>query len=465
MNKVALNKFLKFYIFFTICIIISIFAMITFGRQFLEANIYILITLIETIIIIYISLKENKLFKEPFFIYKLVFNVYFIGGILVYELRYFYLWKYIIFHEGDIIYASRILMICSLSLDVGYMLFNLKHVKVATIEDSMPKISTSRLILVSSLFCVLGWIAFLKLSKMLSIIPILSSNKNAARIEFMSNKNGIIIELYKLLYYSIVLSIINIVLFLKTKKGKRSELIKSLVILIVSYIPLGAYGSRFFIIFPILMSFVCLSNLGYKFDYKGLILYFILISIFIVLLSTFRSFGEINSDYLIRAISMDTFPEYSDFARMLITDYDKGGIYNAVILSGFLSFIPGKILALFGVDKSKYFSSIGLELLKYFPDAGQILGIRIGLVGELFLAVGFRIIIYFIIFGALLGALNNTRKTRRNRFSNKFVASNIFLLLALSIPYGFSFIPNAIISSIIIFPFLRVVDDESGSSN
>lgn len=211
-------------------------------------------------------------------------------------------------------------------------------------------------------------------------------------------------------------------------------------------------------LYPIVLSIIVIVNINININYKKIFIVCGVIVFLTVLISTFRTYGEINSDLFIKVFSMDFFPEYSDFSYMLQVPYNKEEMFNAVIITGLISLFPGKILAVLGIDKSKYYLDIGKTMLQYFPNAGEILGIRIGMIGEVYLAIGIKIIIIMLILGGILTILSYKNMNGKRKFSYIFVICNVVLMACFSIPYGFSFLFSGIISSLLLLVVLGLVD-------
>lgn len=457
------NSLLKMITISVINIILFIIGIILFSIgdiEFREVNTYIMITIYESCIIIYYSIIKKKFLKNMFFLYKLFFNLYFILGVLIYELREKYLWRFITFRSGNILSVSRVLMMCSITLYIGYWIVSIflnrkKSEKEININININK---KGVFFVAVIFIILSWIGFMKLSNNFTLIPALAENKHLARVQFISNKDPIMYELYKLSYYSIALILILIIKTFKEKNYKNFEIIKYIFCLFIGIIPTLGYGSRFFMLYPIVLSIIVIVNINININYKKIFIVCGVIVFLTVLISTFRTYGEINSDLFIKVFSMDFFPEYSDFSYMLQVPYNKEEMFNAVIITGLISLFPGKILAVLGIDKSKYYLDIGKTMLQYFPNAGEILGIRIGMIGEVYLAIGIKIIIIMLILGGILTILSYKNMNGKRKFSYIFVICNVVLMACFSIPYGFSFLFSGIISSLLLLVVLGLVD-------
>ena len=86
---------------------------------------------------------------------------------------------------------------------------------------------------------------------------------------------------------------------------------------------------------------------------------------------------------------------------------------------------------LFGLDKTVLYQPIGGFILSYFPQFTDILGLRISLIGELYISFGLSsvIVIIFSMIGIILVLLDNAVQSTKLR-------AILTSLLMLSIPYG-----------------------------
>jgi hypothetical protein len=161
--------------------------------------------------------------------------------------------------------------------------------------------------------------------------------------------------------------------------------IKYLLIFTFS-IPLFFYGGRFVVVFTLFV----MGLIYAQFKTNISLFKFSLFLIFLLSASMayigYRLFGsDLDMSLAANAVLADLFPEMRTFA-LAIKSLQPGNFFKEVFITPLIGIFPSGVLSLVGFDKKELWKPIGSTIVSIIPDAINLSGIRISLVGEVYLA-------------------------------------------------------------------------------
>jgi hypothetical protein len=231
-------------------------------------------------------------------------------------------------------------------------------------------------------------------------IPLLSNDIDAARVRIISLR-GSYLNGVMLLFHSLALSLL--IYYDSRKLNTKLFLSFFLCKFFVLSIPLFFYGGRSMVMIPAILCMLIYCEFKNSISIIKIVITGLLVFIGNMLFAVFRMFGANDFTlYFINAVSADAFPEMRMFAfsniNMVVGEY-----FTNVFITPLVSIFPSALLDVFGITKSDNWKPIGGVILSNFADAGDILGIRISIIGEIYLGGGFTALFVCMSFlGALL---------------------------------------------------------------
>ncbi len=264
-------------------------------------------------------------------------------------------------------------------------------------------------------------------------IPLFSSDIDASRIEIraFSSGRGTLFILQLLLVIAIPL----IYLRFMNKKGKSwKDLFIFVVQFFLCFIPLLFYGGRFYFLTPIFLVIITHSVFIRPINLQQAFISGIIMLIIALIFVTYRIFGaNLDMNLFERAVWADIFPEIRAFGYVAFL-IQEPHLYPKIIVNFISSLFPSTVLGLFNINKQLLLFSIGDYVASII---GSSLPIRLGLLGEAFLAYGMNgiAIVYFFL-GFYLSIVSKIMRNLPVGDSRQFIGIIIGVISALIIPYG-----------------------------
>lgn len=264
-----------------------------------------------------------------------------------------------------------------------------------------------------------------------SQISILSDNPDAVRYENREISNVAIGSVF------LIASAFSSVILTTMRKAGRLSRVSFFCLFLLFYLPLLLSASRLLMLLPFLylalMRFQYIERLNILNLLKTAVLGLcVLLMAFIF--GAYRSTGMIeNIDAVYMFLAYDLFPEFS--GTVLTHELAGGASFITPLSTVFSGIFPGSLFRLFDLNK-----------FDYYQQAGQLVGellnsrytIRLSLMGELYLADTWRLIVFSIFLMFFLSFLHFKIYIFPTSFRHVYVVSG--LLASLSVPYGAVFL-------------------------
>lgn len=377
--------------------------------------------------LLYVSFERHESWHNPFNITLLFQIVFSILGIIVYELREAF-WTNL---PADMNIVGKAVLIAPTMMILGNIIS--RGIFRKRSEYSLMVFSRKRLRWTIIALTILGNLAAIKLFDFYRSIPLFSSNIDASRLQITSYSagRGSLFILLLLLIISIPLIYIQ----LMTKKNKRiRDYFLFVFEFLLCYIPLLFYGGRFYFLAPILLTFVAHSVFINKITVRQAFVFGGIILVVAMIFVIFRIFGtDVDKYYAFRALWADLFPEIRAFG-FIAYEVQNPQIYGKIINNFLVSLFPSVIFDFFNLNKQLYLFRIGDYVASII---GSSLPIRLGLLGESYLAYGIRgVIIAYSTLGFMLGLITAKFEKLHVNDVRKFQGLAFGVIAALIIPYG-----------------------------
>ena len=231
-----------------------------------------------------------------------------------------------------------------------------------------------------------------------------------------------------------LISGIYLCLIMKNGMPQKKRII--LVILSVSLINLILTGKRSYVLIPTFTIIFAYHYYTKKINLWRLIILSAIVVFLVIMVGYVRTGGILIKEIgWSKGIFLSFGGEFTALAR-IIYKYPEGKIFepNTLLKSAILPLFPRQIWAMIGFDKMAEYRLSGLTISSLLYDEAGHSGIRVGMIGELFLEFGLLgIILGMFIFGCVLGILDRLLKRShaldiRILFSS-FILSIMFYLI------------------------------------
>lgn len=316
-------------------------------------------------------------------------EAYFIGGIAVYIVRDRIWYNY----SGDI---QTVFMIgCAMTLSLWLGVYGQRLASGGPRRDRGSRagawaLRPRRLDAVGFVLAAVSYAGAAGMYLQLGYLPSLSGSIDAARVQAGLRASGFLLPM-------IMLSILSIGLFyadfmVSGLVGLRRSRLGLVMRMVLVFPPLLAYGGRFFVFMPLLV--VVLMWMWEPGGGSARIWAMPLIAAGAVsaamYLLVIRIYGAgATAAQAFRGVLNDLFPEARTFA-MALFQVPRGGLWANIVGPVATGLIPGTVAEWIGLDKEALFRPIGgvIYASLYQFNANSLPGIRIGAVGEFYLAFG-----------------------------------------------------------------------------
>ncbi|MCU7494831.1 MAG: hypothetical protein HF314_11675 [Ignavibacteria bacterium] len=411
-----------------------------------------------------VKIKKAKIIKSfltPFSMFYFVFFLYSIIGQLVWLYRDIY-W----FNEvGDPIPVIKIYMIAAVLLYVASLIhytsiapkvsrINISD-KIIHLDNSLNKISNVKLLFIF----FLGLVGTYIFTSGFKYIPIFSSDMSQTRLDLQESNIG-----GKGFGFIFMLGLLHGVVFIYDRLKKSIKIGNKIIygfLLILFYFPLTLYSGRLLLLIPIVLIIIKRLIEKEKIRYIQIIL---LMSISIILYYVVMYFGAVrffgkgvSDELVVRYLWGDIFPEFRMF--VYFNHISETNLMNVVYGTFFSGLIPGFLFDLVGIDKSEFYITIGKYVQSHMGHLGINLGIRMSLIGELYMAGGIlSLLISFSIILVVLHFIDKNFLLQKSFTDVKYITLLIGIFLALCIPYGTLFLSSTIQFAVftILIKYVRI---------
>jgi hypothetical protein len=228
---------------------------------------------------------------------------------------------------------------------------------------------------------------------------------------------------------------------------------------VVSLFNCLVYPSRFniFASFIILGLFHCYENLQFEISYKKVVTVFVVSLLISVSVLVARDFDIENNklnfnkgSLIVRAVLFN-FSEYNDFVNVLENNPDYKT--TKFITNSVAYLFPRFVFEAFGFQKEEYVFSAGKAISAELGTISEDVGIRVGMLGELYFSLGYFVVFIYLGIHFVLRIIDvRLLLGQKNLF--KTISSCFFIMyLSMANLYGISFLSIGLIGSITIFLF------------
>ncbi len=401
-------------------------------------NLFFIINII--LFILFLNIGKRYAFLSPLNIFGVSYFIHLIFGQLVWILKEIFL----INNEGSPVELSIYFLFISsifvfLSIRKTYV-FKDKGGELERIKLHFNYPALTRIV-PSLIFAYIGVYLF---TSGFTNIPILSSNIDEARIGLMQEKGNRGIG--SILLLTAIHSIFRI-------RVSRAFIGLKILLYLLFFIPFVLYGGRLLMILPII---IVLLPFIYKirFSFSNFLSGIIVILFFLTCVNyfgTLRKYGNVEVQNFMLYSWADSFNEFSHASHAIV--YGERNFGNDFIPTFIASFFPSMIFDALGLNKDDYYHPIGLivnqnTIYESSPD----IGIRLSLFGELYMCSGIATLAFVIAIFIMVHKCDSVFTRIKEWTLARYMSMLTGIFLAISIPYGLSFI--TVLIQFIIFTFI-----------
>lgn len=378
----------------------------------------------------FLSNGKKFSFLSPLNIFGVSFFIHLIFGQLVWILREVFLFN----NDGKPLVISRYYLMAAC---IFLLLSHLKRRKYncyKLVENIVIKFEFPVFLSIGFII-VLTYLGVYLYTSGFKIIPIFSNNIDEARFALMQEKGS------RGLGSVLLLTGIHSIFKLRyTKIGR----IAKIILYFILFVPYFFYGGRLLLILPFIVLFLpFIYKIKYSFinvvkGFLATICFLFIVNYF----GTIRQFGSFSFQSFILYSWSDSFNEFQNSAHALANGKPNFG--DEFIPSFFSSFLPSSLFTLFDENKDSYYKPIGYIVNQntIFYKSPEV-GIRLSLFGEIFMCNPLLIVTIMIFIFYLVSKVDTIFTDYIEWTFNKYLATLIGVFLAISIPYGISFISMA----------------------
>lgn len=361
------------------------------------------VLLVPTVFFHVIDTRVTGRLLLPHSVIILVWELFYFGGVIIYVLREHYLYNL----PCDIGSIFDVGLCMIIGLWTGRFLWLIAHRTPRKPPATTPRrdshqVDRTRLIIVIILLTLMSYAGAYLAFGQTGIIPLASPDVDAARVQVSRMASGFALPL-------IMLGIIALTLAYRylAVLGSRTpvQLLVVCLAAVATLPPLIMYGGRFFIVLPMFI----LVLLWYwkrqrRFGAVRLTLAAAFAVCVVAILGLWRSGEESVGSGIARGLLNDLFSE----VRMLGTAklyMPTEGVGKKLLLTVLSGFLPENAANWLGVDKAQFWDPIGGQILAALPSfqGYEILGLRVTVVGEIYLGFGLAGVFFLSAVAAVCG--------------------------------------------------------------
>lgn len=379
-----------------------------------------------------------------------IWELYVAGGMFAYALREALWFNY----YGDIWGAFGVSVVACASLWVGYLLAARgRVVRPKQVVIDFEPVVWSRLLSAAVVLAGTGWAGAVLMYVQTGVLPAFGGKVDADRVLFSQTASGFVLPMIMCGILAIGLCAA-IIADASAPAGRKAL---ASVVALAAAPPLLVYGGRFFVVLPFLIVML-IWTWSLRLDLRVLMLPLagaaaVVVSMRLVVLRIYG--GAATSAQAFRGTLNDLFPEVRSFAIALHT-VPREGLWLNIVGSVGTGLIPGRVAELLGIDKQALFAPIGGVVLSSMSAfyGNKILGIRIGVAGEFYLAFGIAGAVFI---GLAVGVLAHVAdRMWAVRTPGSIAVCAVFTsALAALLPYGSVFIITCVTLTVPVWLAVR----------